>query len=444
MRLRPIVVAGVADEHAAPRQDRLRDRRAPTGIVAQHDPVADRRRSQGIDHPAEPRVLASPTRSLGSFDRQPTSAVDSAHAARPHRLGVAGRESLVVQRRPAQLAQGLKPSLVRHARAAYAAPVRNPCGGGAQRREVFAGAVTGGLRREISATRRRGTRRVRRSRPTAPPAAKEPTVINVAPDGRRQPLFRGAGVALLTLFDRDGSMLVDQTAQFAASRAENGADAILVAGTTGEFWTLTASERLTLVEAVRAAVSTDTPVIAGIGALDTTRTLELAAAVGRTGADAALCFVPRDADPTRIFPQLREAVGDLPLLAYHFPAAGYTPLPVDQLPALHVDGIKDSSGDPTRLVATGGVLTRGVYTGSALLCSLACSIQIDGVILALANAAPDSAHEAAGGSLTAQGELARLHGRIGGGSPPTALKAHLAERVGIPPWTRGVALADAT
>src|SRR5687767_13647123 len=136
-------------------------------------------------------------------------------------------------------------------------------------------------------------------------------------DTASAPLFRGAGVALLTLFDSDGALLVDETASFAATLAGEGVDAILVAGTTGEFWTLNVDERLRLVAAVRAAVPRTTPVMAGIGSSDTGEALQLAAAVEQTGADAALCFVPPGEAPSGFYPKVRDAVGDLPLLAYH-------------------------------------------------------------------------------------------------------------------------------
>jgi 4-hydroxy-tetrahydrodipicolinate synthase len=270
-------------------------------------------------------------------------------------------------------------------------------------------------------------------------ADKEPRVMA---ESRDAAVFRGAGVALLTMFDRDGTLLLDETAAFARTLAERGAAALLVAGTTGEFWTLSTDERLSLITAVRAAVDPDVPVIAGIGALDATQTLELAAAAEQTGADAALCLVPRDVDPQVLLHKVRDLVGDLPLLGYHFPAAGYAPLPVEDLAALPIDGLKDSSGDAQRLLATATSHRAGIYTGSALLCSLGAALQIDGAILALGNAAPELGREAFEGSLEAQRKLARLSATIGGGTPPTALKAYVAERRATPPWTRGVALHD--
>ena len=257
-------------------------------------------------------------------------------------------------------------------------------------------------------------------------------------------LFTGAGVALLSLFDADGTLLVEETAQFAATLAGDGAAGILVAGTTGEFWTLTADERLALIAAVRTAVPPGVPVLAGIGALDAPRALQLASQVASTGADAALCLTPRGEVPQMFYDKVRGAVGDMPLLAYHFPAVGYTPLSLDTLADLPIDGIKDSSGEPARLLATAGVLATGVYTGSALLASLAAAIDVAGALLALGNVAADTAAQALAGELGAQGELARLHTAISGDVPPRALKRLAAQRYGIPAFTRSPALADAT
>lgn len=257
-------------------------------------------------------------------------------------------------------------------------------------------------------------------------------------------LFRGAGVALLTLFDDTGALLVEDTVALAVALADKGAACVLVAGTTGEFWTLEAEERLELVAAVRAALPAAVPVMAGIGALDQHRALALAAQVGATGADAALCFTPRGADPVGFYDQVRQNVGAMPLLAYHFPAVGYTPLDVELLGSLPIDGIKDSSGEPPRLLATSRVLPAGVYTGSALLATLAAALPVDGAILAVGNLEPALAQAAVHGDTAAQGELAQLHVAISGDAPPRALKRLAAQRYGTPPFTRSPALADAT
>ena len=79
-------------------------------------------------------------------------------------------------------------------------------------------------------------------------------------------LFRGTGVALVTLFHEDGAIDPAATGAFARELAERGMRAVLVAGTTGEAATLTNAERSALIDAVRKAVPQGVPVIAGTGA----------------------------------------------------------------------------------------------------------------------------------------------------------------------------------
>ena len=250
------------------------------------------------------------------------------------------------------------------------------------------------------------------------------------------PLFRGPGVALITLFDRDGTLLLQDTAAFAADLAAKGAAAVLVAGTTGEFWALTDDERVDLVAAVRSALPRSVPVIAGVGAYTTTAAVALCGRVREAGADAALAFVPHGEKPAEVYARLRDTLGDLPLLAYHFPAAGYEPLDVEALADMGIDGIKDSSGEPARLLRTRPLLPAATYTGSALLVSLAAALQLPGALLALSNVEPATAQAAWHGDLTAQGRLADLHAQLAAEPPPVVLKRLVADRHGTPAWTR--------
>ncbi|MEA2396117.1 MAG: 4-hydroxy-tetrahydrodipicolinate synthase, partial [Solirubrobacteraceae bacterium] len=60
------------------------------------------------------------------------------------------------------------------------------------------------------------------------------------------PPFRGVGVALVTLFDDDGRLLLDETAEHARDLVERGVTAVVVSGSTGESWALSVDERLEL------------------------------------------------------------------------------------------------------------------------------------------------------------------------------------------------------
>ncbi|MGH8931518.1 MAG: dihydrodipicolinate synthase family protein, partial [Egibacteraceae bacterium] len=79
-------------------------------------------------------------------------------------------------------------------------------------------------------------------------------------------LFAGVGVAIVTLFDERGDLDAPATADLAGQLVEEGARAVVVAGSTGEAATLDLRERVALLTAVREAVPGHVPVLAGTGA----------------------------------------------------------------------------------------------------------------------------------------------------------------------------------
>src|SRR5918995_374550 len=129
-------------------------------------------------------------------------------------------------------------------------------------------------------------------------------------------MFTGIGVALVTLFHDDRSLDAAGTADLAARLVDDGVRAVLAG--TGGTWAGQAARRT--------------------------------AAARDGGADAALVLSPRRvADPRPYFAEVAAAAGDLPLLAYHFPAVSAPGIPVPMLAELPVIGVKDSSGEPDRL-----------------------------------------------------------------------------------------------
>lgn len=232
-----------------------------------------------------------------------------------------------------------------------------------------------------------------------------------------EPIFRGVAVALVTLFDERLEVDVAATTEHAVRLAELGIAAIVVAGTTGEAAALTADERSALLTSVRDAVPIGVPVIAGTGAPDARTASDLTTRASHAGADAALALSPPlTEDPRPYYATVAEAAPDLPLLAYHYPAVSSPGIPLRHLAELPVVGMKDSTGDPDRLLAELDEWDRPVYTGSSALISAAAALHCPGVIVALANAEPE-------------GCLAAWNGGRGDGSAQRALAAsHLAQR----------------
>jgi len=249
-----------------------------------------------------------------------------------------------------------------------------------------------------------------------------------------EPLFRGVGVALVTLFDPDGTLDAKATAVHAATLVDLGVQAVVVAGTTGEASALDRDERRALVAEVRAAVS-EVPVIVGTGAPWSGSAVRFTADGREEGADGFLVLSPPGGDLRGYYGAVAEAAGGLPVLAYHYPAVSPPGLPLDVLADLPVAGMKDSTGSPDRLLEELEAFAKPLYVGSSALLALAGPLGCAGAILALANAEPERCAAAFAGDAQAQRALARPH-LAAKRSFPRGLKGLLEQRFGLPPHAR--------
>jgi 4-hydroxy-tetrahydrodipicolinate synthase len=251
-----------------------------------------------------------------------------------------------------------------------------------------------------------------------------------------EPLFTGVGVALATLFDDHGEVDAKATADHAATLVDLGVRGVVVAGSTGEANALTTEERVALLTEIRRAVPAGVPVIAGTGGPSARQAAALTRAAREAGADAVLALCPpRNNDPRPYYDAVAEAAGDLPVLAYHFPQTAPPGIPVEALPDLPVQGMKDSSGDPERLLAELAVFERPVWVGAASMVLMAGSLGLPGAILAVANVDPEHAIAAFAGDPTAQQALLPAHNRVKA-SFPFGLKDAIADRFGTSRATR--------
>jgi 4-hydroxy-tetrahydrodipicolinate synthase len=244
------------------------------------------------------------------------------------------------------------------------------------------------------------------------------------------PPFTGVGVALLTLFNDDGSLDAEATADLAGQLVDCGVRAVLVAGSTGEAMTLSHDERASLVRTVRAAVPSTVPVIAGTGSATGAQAAELTRAAVDAGADAVLALSPPlVADPRPYFDTVAKACAGTPLLGYHFPTVSAPGIPVDLLPDLPIDGLKDSSADPERLLQEMAGFSGALYVGSSAILTMAGAVGADGAILTLANARPELCVEAFAGDGAAQVRLVEDH-LLSARDRPLGIKKLVASRFG--------------
>jgi 4-hydroxy-tetrahydrodipicolinate synthase len=244
------------------------------------------------------------------------------------------------------------------------------------------------------------------------------------------PLFTGVGVALVTLFDEAGEVDAKATAGHAATLVELGMRAVVVAGSTGEAASLTDAERNALLAEVRQAVPAGIPVLAGTGAPSARQAAALTRTAVDLGADGVLVLSPPSAaDLRRYYEAVADAAGDAPTLAYHFPQTSPPGIPVELLPELPVQGLKDSSADPNRLLAELHGYNGWLYVGSSALLALAGQLGCSGAVLALANAEPEKCTAAFAGDTEAQLALGKAH-MVTRGNFPHGLKAVVADRFG--------------
>ena len=202
-----------------------------------------------------------------------------------------------------------------------------------------------------------------------------------------------------------------------------------MAGSTGEAATLDHDERVELVSAVRATVPAGVPVLAGTGAPSARQATRLTTAALEAGADGVLVLSPPgSADLEGYYGDVVAAAGGAPVLGYHFPAMSTPGIAVELLPRLGeigLVGLKDSSGDPSRLVRTLEHFNGALYVGSPWLLSAAGPLGATGAILAVANVEPALSIKAFGGDVDAQRALAATCERSHG---PAAVKRLLADR----------------
>ena len=105
-------------------------------------------------------------------------------------------------------------------------------------------------------------------------------------------VFKGAGFAIATPFNQDGSVNYDEFARLIEYQIANDTDAIIVCGTTGEAATMSEKEHMDVVKFCIDKVDHRIPVIAGTGSNCTQTAVELSREAEEYGADGVLSVTP--------------------------------------------------------------------------------------------------------------------------------------------------------
>ena len=216
-------------------------------------------------------------------------------------------------------------------------------------------------------------------------------------------IFTGAGVAIITPMLEDGSVDYAGLAKNIDFQIENGTDAIIICGTTGESSTLDDKEHR---ECIRFAVEhthNRIPVIAGTGSNDTKYAIELSQEAQELGANGLLIVTPYYNKTTQRglvahYNAIADSV-DLPIILYNVPSRTGVGFDVSTVAALaehkNIAAIKEASGNIgyTAKVAAKCGDKIDIYSGNDDMIVPIMSLGGKGVISVLSNVLPKETHQ---------------------------------------------------
>lgn len=172
-------------------------------------------------------------------------------------------------------------------------------------------------------------------------------------------MIAGSMVALVTPMDAQGNLDWDSLSKLVDFHLQEGTNAIVAVGTTGESATLDVNEHIEVIRRVVTQVAGRIPVIAGTGANSTREAIELTTNAKIAGADACLLVTPYYNKPTQEglyqhFRAIAEAV-DIPQILYNVPGRTACDMQAETVIRLssvkNIIGIKEATGDLQRAKA---------------------------------------------------------------------------------------------
>jgi len=217
-------------------------------------------------------------------------------------------------------------------------------------------------------------------------------------------IFTGAGVAVITPMNQDGSINFDELGRIIDDQIANSTDAIIICGTTGESSTMSHEEHIACIKYAVEKVAKRVPVVAGTGSNCTAEAVQLSKAAEEVGADGLLCVTPYYNKATQgglyeYYKTIAEAV-NIPIIMYNVPSrTGTNILPETAVKiAKEIDNvvaIKEASGNIAQ-VAKLAALADGcidIYSGNDDQIVPLLSLGGKGVISVLSNVAPQQTHD---------------------------------------------------
>lgn len=218
-------------------------------------------------------------------------------------------------------------------------------------------------------------------------------------------VFEGAGIALITPFNEDGSVNYEKLKELIEDQIANKTDAIIICGTTGEPSTLTIEEHLDVIEAAVKFVNKRIPVIAGSGSNCTQTAVYLSTEAEKRGVDGLLVVSPYYNKATQKglinhFSTIAASV-KIPIILYNIPGRTGVTIKPETISYLvrnveNIVGVKEASGDMSAIAKTFHLchdIDIAVYSGNDDQIIPIMSLGGVGVISVLSHVAPRQTHE---------------------------------------------------
>lgn len=233
----------------------------------------------------------------------------------------------------------------------------------------------------------------------------------------KNPIFTGAGVAIITPFTQDGQVNYPVLKELLEFQIANGTDAIVICGTTGESATLNDEEHTEAIRFTVEVVGGRIPVIAGTGSNDTEYALKLSLEAEKAGVDGLLLVTPyynKTSQKGLIehYTYIADRV-HTPMIIYNVPSRTGVDVKPETYAVLSrhpmIYGAKEASGSLSAVAKIAALCEKdfAIYSGNDDQITAIMALGGKGVISVLSNVLPQAAHDIAASYLEGDTDRSR-------------------------------------
>lgn len=220
--------------------------------------------------------------------------------------------------------------------------------------------------------------------------------------GRKKSVFSGCATALITPF-KNGEIDYVSLENLIDFQINNGADAIVLLGTTGEASTVWESERAEIISFAKRKIKKRIPLIVGTGSNNTEQAIRYSKTAEQLGADAVLVVTPyynkaSEAGLCLHYKSIAKAV-NLPIIIYNVPSRTGVNIPMKVYGSLakidNIVGIKEASGNISYIYELLSLHSHDfdIYSGNDDMILPVLTLGAKGVISVASNIVPSYIHQ---------------------------------------------------